>query len=110
MAAPVAVPLAGGLAGLAGTAGFLGALQHDANRTVEIDYSKDTPDTAVARVFSNMRDSERNRGRSLDERQDDPADVMFQADDTATVRPAAEPGLLSRLAFLARLQAGRGAP
>jgi hypothetical protein len=86
MAAPLAVPLAGGLAGLAGTAGFLGALQHDANRTVEIDYSKHTPDTAVARVFSNMRDSEKNRSRTLAERQDDPNDVMFTPDDTATVQ------------------------
>lgn len=89
MAAPVAVPLAGGLAGLAGTAGFLGALQHDANRTVDIDYSKNTPDTAIARVFSNMRDSEKNRGKTLAERQDDPNDVMFQPDEAVTV--AAEP-------------------
>lgn len=83
--APLAVPLAGGLAGVAGSAGFLAALQHDANRHVDIDYSKHTPDTAIARAFSNMRDSEKNRGRSLAERQDDPNDVMFTPDDTATV-------------------------
>jgi hypothetical protein len=88
LAAPVAVPLAGGLAGIAGTAGFLGALQHDANRHVDIDYSKDTPDTAIARVFTNMRNSEANRDRTLDERMDDPDDVMFKPDETATVRGA----------------------
>lgn len=91
MAAPLAIPLAGGLAGLAGTAGFLGALQHDANRKVTIDYSKNTPDTAIARMFSNMRDSEKNRGKTLAERQDDPNDVMFQPDDSETVRGGAAP-------------------
>lgn len=91
MAAPVAVPLAGGLAGVAGTAGFLGALQHDANRTVTTDYSKNTPDTAIARVFSNMRDSEKNRARTLAERQDDPNDVMFTPDDSATVTAGGPP-------------------
>lgn len=107
MAAPVAVPLAGGLAGLAGSTGFLAALQHDANRHVDIDYSKDTPDTAIARVFSNMRDSEANRGKTLDQRQDDPNDVMFQPDESVTVRggaPAASPGMLQRLALLAGLR------
>lgn len=102
-AAPVAVPLAGGLAGVAGTAGFLGALQHDANRNVQIDYSKRTPDTDIARVLMNMRNSEANRGRSLEERMDDPNDVMFQADDSATVR-GAQPSLLQRLALLAGLR------
>jgi len=109
MAAPVAVPLAGGLAGVAGTAGFLGALQHDANRHVDIDYSKNTPDTDIARVFMNMRNSEANRGRSLDQRMDDPNDVMFQADDSATVTPTGppEPGMLQRLAILAGLRGGQ---
>lgn len=93
MAAPIAVPIAGGLAGLAGTAGFLGALQHDANRRVDIDYSKRTPDTDIAKVFMNMRNSEANRGRSLDERMDDPNDVMFQPDDAEIVRAAVIQGL-----------------
>jgi hypothetical protein len=89
MAAPF---VAGGLAGVAGSTAFLGALQHDANRKVDIDYSKNTPDTAIARAFLNMRDSEKNRGKTLAERQDDPDDVMFQADDTATVTGGAAPG------------------
>jgi hypothetical protein len=87
-AAPVAVPLAGGLAGVAGTAGFLGALQHDANRQVTTDYTKNTPDTDIAKVFMHMRNSEANRGRTLDERMDDPNDVMFRPDDQAEVRAA----------------------
>ena len=84
-AAPVAEALgtgaaafgAGGLAGLAGTAGFLGALQHDANRDVQIDYSKNTPDTWIARALG---------GRTADERMDDPNDPMFRPDDQAMVR------------------------
>lgn len=91
-AAPVAEALgtgaaafgAGGLAGLAGTAGFLGALQHDANRHVDIDYSKNTPDTWIARVLG---------GRTADERMDDPNDPAFQPDDSATVRAAVIQGL-----------------
>lgn len=105
MAAPLAVPLAGGLAGLAGSVAFLGALEHDANRHVDIDYSKDTPDTAIARVFSNMRDSEKNRGRSLAERQDDPNDVMFRPDDSVTVTP--DTSGLSRAAVIAQLKGGQ---
>lgn len=89
MSAPL---VAGGLAGVAGTAGFLGALQHDANRQVDIDYQKNTPDTAIARVFSNMRDSEKNRGKTLAERQDDPNDVMFTPDEATTVRGGAGGG------------------
>lgn len=88
MAAPIAVPIAGGLAGVAGTAGFLGALQHDANRHVDIDYTKNTPDTDIAKVLMNMRNSEANRGRTVDERMDDPNDVMFRPDDTEMVRAA----------------------
>jgi hypothetical protein len=77
---PAAATMAGGLAGVAGTAGFLGALQHDANRDVTIDYQKPTLDTAVARVFSNMRDSEANRGKTLEARRTDPNDVMYQGE------------------------------
>ena len=88
LGSPAALPIAGGLAGLAGTTGFLAALQHDANRRVDIDYSKNTPDTAVAKVFRNMQTSEANRGRTLDERMDDPNDVMFRPDDSETVRLA----------------------
>lgn len=73
MSTPV---MAGGLAGVAGTAGFLAALQHDANRKVDIDYSKNTPDTWIARVLG---------GRSRDQRMDDPNDPMFQPDDQAVV-------------------------
>lgn len=75
---------AGGLAGTAGTAAFLGALQHDANRRVDIDYSKNTPDTWIARVLG---------GRTADERMDDPNDPAFQPDDSATVRAAVIQGL-----------------
>lgn len=106
MAAPVAVPVAGGLAGVAGTAGFLGALQHDANRHVDIDYTRNTPDTDIAKVFINMRNSEANRGRSVDERMDDPNDVMFRPDDAMTVTPE-----MARAAILAKLQGTtQGAP
>lgn len=84
LATPAAAFGAGGLAGLAGTAGFLGALQHDANRHVDIDYSKNTPDTWIARVLG---------GRSADERMDDPNDPMFKPDDTEMVRAAVMQGL-----------------
>jgi hypothetical protein len=110
MAAPLAVPLAGGLAGVAGSMGFLGALQHDANRKVTIDYSKKgNLDTAVARVFMDMRNSEANRGKTLDERMDDPNDVaMFRPDDTAEAE--IDPAAAARAAILAKLGgvAGRG--
>lgn len=100
-AAPVAgmsVPLvAGGLAGVAGTTAFLGALQHDANRHVDIDYSKRTPDTDIATVFMDMLQSEANKGKTRDARMDDPNDVLFHADDTATVTPAGPPPPPSRL-------------
>lgn len=88
LSAPAGVAAAGGLAGLAGTSAFLGALQHDANRRVDIDYSKRTPDTDIAKVFMNMRNSEANRGKSLEERMDDPNDVMFRPDDAEVVRAA----------------------
>lgn len=78
MAAPAAVPLAGGLLGTAGSAAFLGALQHDANRQVDIDYSKNTPDTWIARALGG--------GPSVDQRMDDPNDPMFRPDDEAIVR------------------------
>lgn len=97
--APLAVPLAGGLGGVTGAMGFLAALQHDANRKVTIDYSKNTPDTAIARVFGDMQRSEANRRRTRDERMDDPSDPMFQADDTATAVPA-----LAREAVIAQLK------
>jgi hypothetical protein len=59
LAAPAAVPIAGGLAGLAGTTGFLAALQHDANRDVTIDPSKPHAlDTAIAKVLMDMQRSE----------------------------------------------------
>jgi hypothetical protein len=100
--APAAVPLAGGIAGLAIPATLLAGIQHDANRKVTIDYSKeDTPDTAVARVFMNMRNSEANKGRTLDERMDDPNDVMFRADDSADAETAES----ARAALLAKLGA-----
>jgi hypothetical protein len=105
MAAPVAVPLAGGLAGVAGTAGFLGALQHDANRHVDIDYSKQTPDTDIAKVLTQMMTSEATKGRTRDERMDDPSDVMFRADDAEEVRPNGQPrspGLLDSILALMR--------
>ncbi|HEX5010218.1 MAG TPA: hypothetical protein VFY71_07440 [Planctomycetota bacterium] len=82
MSAPVAVPLAGGLAGLGGTAAFLGALEHDANRKVDIDYSKDTPDTWIAKALG---------GKADDARMDDPDDPLFRPDDSETVTAPGTP-------------------
>jgi hypothetical protein len=83
-ATPVAgmsVPMAaGGLAGVAGTAGFLGALQHDANRTVPMDYTKRNLTEDIARVLGSSG--------ATDAQMDDPTHPAFRADDSATVAAA----------------------
>lgn len=77
MAAPVAVPLAGGLAGVAGTTGFLGALQHDANRDVPMDYTRRNLTEDIARVLGGAGATEAQM--------DDPSHPAFRADDSVTV-------------------------
>jgi hypothetical protein len=89
--------VAGGLAGVAGTAGFLGALQHDANRTVPMDYTKRNLTEDIARVLGSSG--------ATDAQMDDPTHPAFRADDTATVSAAPAGG--SRVSDAVRAFFGR---
>lgn len=58
--APLAVPLAGGLGGLALSTGLLAGIQHDANREVPYDVqNRQTLVDDIAKVFTDMRTERR---------------------------------------------------
>jgi hypothetical protein len=92
MSAPLA---AGGLAGLAGSAGFLGALQHDANRDVPMDYTKRNLTEDIARALMGSG--------ATDAQMDDPTHPAFRPDDSETVTA---PGGGYTAALLRLLRAG----
>jgi hypothetical protein len=92
MSAPL---VAGGLAGVAGSAGFLGALQHDANRDVPMDYTKRNLTEDIARALMGSG--------ATDAQMDDPNHPAFRPDDSETVTA---PGGGYTAALLRLLRAG----
>ncbi len=89
-----ALTTAGGLAGVGGLAAFLGALQHDANRDVPMDYTKPNLTEDIARVLGGTG--------ATDAQMDDPSHPAFRADDSATVTAGEEAGLVAALRRLLR--------
>ncbi len=89
-----ALTTAGGLAGVGGLTAFLGALQHDANRDVPMDYTKRNLTEDIARVLGGTG--------ATDAQMDDPSHPAFRADDSATVTAGEEAGLVAALRRLLR--------
>jgi hypothetical protein len=86
--------VAGGLAGLAVPAAALGAIQHDANRDVPMDYTKRNLTEDIARALGSAG--------ATDAQMDDPTHPAFRPDDSATVSAGEPGGLTSALLRLMR--------